>query len=396
VLTPEPSEGRKAIQGSKNYTFAKLLTGAKKLFSEMKIGILGTRGIPNVYGGFEQFAQYLALGLVRKGYEVYVYNSSEHPYRDKEWNGVHIIHCRDWEKSIGTAGQFIYDYNCLRDAVGRDFDVLLQLGYTSNSIWHSLWPRKAINVINMDGQEWKRSKYNKLTRKFLRLAEGWAVKYGDILIADSVGIRDYIRAAYGRESIYIAYGAVIPATFDPEIPGRYGLKRDGYYLLIARMEPENNIEMIIRGWMASGMAKPLVLIGNTGNSFGSYLVRTYSQEKLHFIGAIYEADTVNALRHYSSIYLHGHSVGGTNPSLLEAMACGCSIAAHDNPFNKAILNGEGWFFSDPLTIKKILDNRIDPEVIAGYKEKNREKIGKLYNWEHIINQYESVFLQTDL
>ncbi len=158
----------------------------------MKIGILGTRGIPNAYGGFEQFAQYLALGLFRKGYEVYVYNSSEHPYRDKEWNGIHIIHCRDWEKSIGTAGQFIYDYNCFKDAAGRNFDILLQLGYTSNSIWHRRWPRKAVNVINMDGLEWKRSKYNKLTRNFLRLAERWAVKHGDILVADSIGIRDYI------------------------------------------------------------------------------------------------------------------------------------------------------------------------------------------------------------
>jgi glycosyltransferase involved in cell wall biosynthesis len=385
VFTPEPSVGRKTIQGLKNYTFAKLLVA-------MKIGILGTRGIPNVYGGFEQFAQYLALGLVRKGYEVYVYNSSEHPYRDKEWNGVHIIHCRDWEKSIGTAGQFIYDYNCFRDAAGRDFDVLLQLGYTSNSIWRRLWPRKAINVINMDGQEWKRSKYNKLTRKFLRLAERWAVKHGDILIADSVGIRDYIRAAYGRDSIYIAYGAAIPATFDPEIPAKYGLRRNDYYLLMARMEPENNIEMIIRGWMASGKAKPLVLIGNPGNAFGSYLVRTYSQEKLHFIGAIYEADTVNALRHYSSVYLHGHSVGGTNPSLLEAMACGCSIAAHDNPFNKAVLNKEALYFSSPADVRAILDEESVSQRLSEYKEKNVDKIKKLYNWATIIDQYEEVFL----
>jgi len=358
----------------------------------MKIGILGTRGIPNVYGGFEQFAQYLALGLVRKGYDVYVYNSSEHPYRDKEWNGVHIIHCRDWEKSIGTAGQFIYDYNCFRDAAGRDFDVLLQLGYTSNSIWRRLWPRKAINVINMDGQEWKRSKYNKLTRKFLRLAERWAVKHGDILIADSIGIRDYIRAAYGRESTYIAYGAVIPATFNPEIPVKYGLRRDDYYLLMARMEPENNIEMIIRGWMASGKAKPLVLIGNPGNAFGSYLVKTYSQEKLHFIGAIYEADTVNALRHYSSVYLHGHSVGGTNPSLLEAMACGCSIVAHDNPFNKAILNEEALYFSSPADVRAILDEESVSKRLSEYKEKNADKVKKLYNWATIIDQYEEVFV----
>jgi glycosyltransferase involved in cell wall biosynthesis len=360
----------------------------------MKIGILGTRGIPNVYGGFEQFAQYLALGLVRKGYDVYVYNSSEHPYRHKEWNGVHIIHCRDWEKSIGTAGQFIYDYNCFRDAAGRHFDVLLQLGYTSSSVWRRLWPRDTVNIINMDGLEWKRSKYNKLTRKFLRHAEGWAVKHGDILVADSIGIQDYIRGEYGRSSVFIPYGAEIPEQFDPEVPDRYGLGRGDYSLLMARMEPENNIEMIIRGWMASRKTRPLVLIGNTGNSFGQYLEKTYKDERLRFIGAIYDSGTVNALRHYSALYFHGHSVGGTNPSLLEAMACGCNIAAHDNSFNKAILGEDAGYFSSDGGVRDLLDADVAEAVLRCSKERNREKILRLYSWEKIIGQYEQLFTGT--
>src|ERR1700722_11639288 len=358
----------------------------------MKIGILGTRGIPNAYGGVEHFAQSLSLGLVQRGHSVWVYNSSDHPYQQKEWKGIHIIHCKDWEGMIGTAGQFLFDYNCLRDARARSFDILLQLGYTSNSVWHRLWPKGMLNVINMDGLEWKRSKYGPVTRKFLVRAEKWAAKHADVLIADSVGIQDYIRKKYDREAIYIPYGADIPQTFDAGKLAQWGLQPDGYYLLIARMEPENNIEMIIRGWMASGMAKPLVLIGNTGNSFGSYLVRTYSQEKLHFIGAIYEADTINALRHYSSIYLHGHSVGGTNPSLLEAMACGCSIAAHDNPFNKAILNEQALYFSSPAEVTAILEEESVSHSLSRYKEKNVEKIKKLYNWATIIDEYEKVFL----
>ena len=122
----------------------------------MRVGILGTRGIPNTYGGFEQFAQYLALGLIARGHEVFVYNSSDHPYTDSQWNGVQIIHRRDWESAIGTAGQFLYDYNCFRDASRRNYDILLQLGYTSSSIWHGIWPRDAVNVVNMDGLEWKR------------------------------------------------------------------------------------------------------------------------------------------------------------------------------------------------------------------------------------------------
>src|ERR1044071_3148961 len=166
----------------------------------MKIGILGTRGIPNAYGGFEQFAQYLSQGLVKRKHEVYVYNSSNHYYKEKTWNGVNIIHCKDLENKMGTAGQFIYDYNCFIDARKRNYDILLQLGYTSSSIWFRLWPKKSINVINMDGLEWKRSKYGKLTRKFLQAAERWAARKGDILIADSIGIQEYLQQKYKRSS----------------------------------------------------------------------------------------------------------------------------------------------------------------------------------------------------
>jgi glycosyltransferase involved in cell wall biosynthesis len=357
----------------------------------MKIGILGTRGIPNAYGGFEQFAQYLSQGLVQRGHSVWVYNSSDHPYQQKEWRGIHIIHCKDWEGMIGTAGQFLYDYNCLRDARARSFDILLQLGYTSNSVWHRLWPKSMLNVINMDGLEWKRSKYGPVTRKFLVRAEKWAARHGDVLIADSVGIQDYIRKKYDREAIYIPYGADIPQTFDVGKLAQWDLRPDGYHLLIARMEPENNIEMIVEGWMAGEKKKPLVLIGNPGNSFGQYLVKTYRDDRLHFIGAIYDADTVNALRHFSTIYFHGHSVGGTNPSLLEAMATGCTIAAHDNVFNKAILGKEGWYFSGSKEVQEILDRTADPV----WREKNLQKIKKLYNWGKIIDQYEGVFLRPE-
>ncbi len=141
----------------------------------MYIGIMGTRGIPNQYGGFEQFAQFLSEGLVKRGHEVAVYNSSNHPYQEKYFKGVEIIHCKDPENSLGTAGQFIYDRNCILDAQRKNFDVLLHLGYTSDSAWYRLWPASSAHIINMDGTEWKRSKYGWLTRKFLRYAESLAV-----------------------------------------------------------------------------------------------------------------------------------------------------------------------------------------------------------------------------
>ena len=115
----------------------------------MKIGILGTRGIPNAYGGFEQFAEYLSQGLVKKGHQVSVYNSDKHHYKESTWKGVNIINCYDPENKIGTAGQFIYDFNCIQDSSKRNFDIILQLGYTSSSVWHRYWPKDAFNIINM-------------------------------------------------------------------------------------------------------------------------------------------------------------------------------------------------------------------------------------------------------
>ena len=358
----------------------------------MNIGILGTRGIPNHYGGFEQFAQYLAKGLVEKGHIVFVYNSSTHPYQESAWSGIQIIHCTDPEHRIGTAGQFIYDYNCLQDARKRDFDILLQLGYTSSSVWYRYWPKKAINIVNMDGLEWKRAKYNKLTQKFLQWAEGLAARHGDVLIADSTGIKDYIQEKYQKEAMYIPYGADIPESFSDSYLTDFNLQANQYYLLMARMEPENNIELVIHGYLESGHHYPLIIIGNMQNKYGQFLFRKYASASVRFPGGIYDYALINSLRHFSALYFHGHSVGGTNPSLLEAMACGCNIAAHDNEFNRAILIDDAFFFSTPQDIKNIINNLVAGVDIVDRKELNLEKIKKVYSWEKVINDYETIFL----
>ncbi|AXY77487.1 glycosyltransferase family 1 protein [Paraflavitalea soli] len=359
----------------------------------MKVGILGTRGVPNAYGGFEQFAQYLSYGLAEKGHEVFVYNSSEHPYQEKQWGKVNIIHCKDWEGKIGTAGQFIYDYNCIRDARKRNFDILLQLGYTSNSIWHWLWPKQSINIVNMDGLEWKRSKYNKPTQHFLQRAEHWAAQHADLLIADSVGIQDYLTAKYQKSSVFIPYGAEIPGSYSPSVIEQYHVDVNKYFLLIARMEPENNIETIIKGYLLSKHSYPLIVVGNPGNKFGQYLKDNYGNPQVRFAGAIYDTNIINNLRHYAHLYFHGHSVGGTNPSLLEAMACECNIAAHDNTFNKAILQKDAQYFSDPEQVAHIITIKTDPGILAQHKQRNVEKIKTSYNWKKIIDDYEQVFFK---
>lgn len=359
----------------------------------MKIGILGTRGIPNAYGGFEQFAQFLAEGLLKKGHDVWVYNSSRHPYKKSEWNGIHIIHCADAEHMLGTAGQFVYDFNCLVDARKRKFDILLQLGYTSNSLWFTLWPSKSINIVNMDGLEWKRDKYNSITKKFLRRAEKWAADHADVLVSDSPGIRDYLLSTYQKQSTYIPYGAVIPAAYNESFLQQWQLVAGQYFLVIARMEPENNIEMVIKGYLASTQPYPLVIMGNTKNKFGSYLVNAYPSSNIKFIGAIYDQEIVNTLRHFCTLYFHGHSVGGTNPSLLEAMACECSIAAHDNIFNKDILEEHALYFFNPDAVKDCINQLPAAATVQHNKEMNNAKVKTLYNWNTIVDKYEELFIE---
>jgi len=358
----------------------------------MKIGILGTRGIPNAYGGFEQFAQYLAQGLEQKGHFVSVYNSTNHPYKRSEWQGVRIIHCKDWEDNIGTTGQFIFDFNCIQDARRRGFDILLQLGYTSNSVWHNLWPKKAINVINLDGLEWKRSKYSKQTQKFLLVAEKLAVKNGDVLISDSVGIQKYIQEKYHRNSFYIPYGADIFQQPEESEIAPLKVNPYEYLLLIARLEPENNIETIIKGYILSESADTLIIIGNSDNKFGRYLQKKYNNPKIRFVGSIYDFKLLNNLRYFSKIYFHGHSVGGTNPSLLEAMACHCNIIAHNNIFNRAILGDNANYFLSDEEINIAIGVGQDSEIRKKNGDENVEKIKKDYSWQIIIDKYESVFI----
>lgn len=359
----------------------------------MKIAILGTRGVPNRYGGFEQFAEYLSAGLARKGHNVSVYNSHKHPFQEKTWNGVNIIHCYDPEHKIGTAGQFIYDFNCILDARKRGFDAILMLGYTSSSVWSWLYPRKSAILFNMDGLEWKRTKYSEPVKKFLLYAEKLATRSSKFLIADSLGIQSYLKDTYGVASEYIPYGAEIIEKSDDSLLQERSLQQYEYFMLMARMEPENNIEMILDGLAMSDTARKMVVIGNAGNKFGSYLVHKYKNDpRIVFAGAIYDAAKLDGLKRNARIYFHGHSVGGTNPSLLEAMASQALMAAHDNPFNKTILQQDAFYFSDAAAVSSIVSNTERGEQEIRMIANNFQKIKEQFSWSRIIDQYEAYIL----
>jgi len=361
---------------------------------KLRIAILGTRGIPNFYGGFEHISEYVSEGLVKRGHSVSVYNSHNHPYQENNWNGVEIIHCFDPEYMVGTAGQFVYDLNCLLDARKRRFDVVLIMGYTSSSVWGSLYPPKSTIITHMDGLEWKRTKYSKKVQAFLRYAEKLAVKYSRFYISDSPVIKSYLGEKYNIDSKYIPYGADLFSEEEREQVDRGAALKEDYFLLMARMEPENNIETILQGFNNSNSQRKFKVLGYTGNKFGKFIADKFkNDERIEFKGSIFDTGKVRALQNNSYLYFHGHSVGGTNPSLLEAMASEALIAAHNNPFNKSVLHTDAFYFSNSNEVRDIVETVQRKEPEKTMVSNNLNKIKYQFNWEMIIDQYEEFILE---
>jgi len=361
---------------------------------KLKIAILGTRGIPNHYGGFEHVSEYVSEGLVKRGHSVTVYNSHNHPYQEDTWNGVDIKHCYDPEYLIGTAGQFIYDLNCLIDARRKNFDVVMMMGYTSSSVWGKLYPQKSAIITNMDGLEWKRSKYSPSVQKFLKYAERLAVKYSQYYISDSRVIKSYLGEKYNIDSKYIPYGADLFSEEEREQVDQAEALKEDYFLLMARMEPENNIETILQGFNNSSSLKKFKVLGDTSNRFGKFITHKFkNDDRIEFKGSIFDNSKVRVLQNNSYLYFHGHSVGGTNPSLLEAMASEALIAAHNNPFNKSVLNADAFYFSDVNEVRNLVETVQRKETEKTMVSNNLHKIKYQFNWEKIIDQYEDFILE---
>lgn len=369
----------------------------------MKIAFVSTRGIPNNYGGFEQFAEYISVGLAQRGHEVTVYSPHYHPYKDSEYKGVHIKHIYSPENWMGgSVGSFFYDYACLKDALkNEDFDIIYEAGYTSiipAYIRFNVKERvRPIFTTNMDGLEYKRTKFNPLVRKFVFWEERMAVKHSHYLIADNLGIQDYYKEKYGRESKFLAYGANVYDNYDSKYLEEYGIEEGRYLLLIARLEPENNIGLALDGYLSSKICgqMPLVVVGKTNTPYGKCLVKQYGKNhNIRFVGGIYDFDKINSIRHYSYAYFHGHSVGGTNPSLLEAMASDCFLLAHDNVFNRTVIGENAYYYKDTKDVTELL-NKLDvleKENKQKFVENNKDVIRTQYSWERLVDEHEKYFL----
>ncbi len=362
----------------------------------MKIVIIGSRGIPNNYGGFEQFAEFLSRSLIARGHDVWVCSPHYHYFKANRYIGVNIKHVFNPEKYIGTTGNFIYDFLCMKYAFGASADVILMLGYTTSSVWFYFFKnRKTVMVTNMDGMEWQRSKWSPVIKKLAKWFEKLAVKNCKYLISDHPVIQEYYQNEYDRSSFHIPYGANVFMHPDETILEKFSLEKRKYSMLIARLEEGHHIDEIIDGYLAAGRKEPFLVIGNYPTKYGKKLSDKYKPyAQVRFIGFVYKMSVLNNLRYYSEYYFHGHSIGGTNPSLLEAMASGALIIAHANPFNKYILGDDGFYFNDTDEIKQILGNKLpDEETRKMIVNNNYDKIRNNYRWDHVVNAYEKMFME---
>ena len=360
----------------------------------MKIAITGTRGIPNRYGGFEQFAQKLSVGLAARDHDVWVYNTKDHFYKEPTYQGVRIITKNSPEKLLGPAANYIYDFACLKDAISRKADIILECGFASAAPGYPFLKLKDCKLItHMDGMEWKRKKWSKHTRRIIRRSVVKTIQYSDALVCDHLEMIKFYATNYSLQPIYIPYGADMGGERDKTVLEAFKLRADSYYLVTARLEPENNILKIIHGYLAADLEDPLVLVGDHQGKYGRKIMGEFlEQKKIIFAGGIYHEESLDNLRHYSRALIHGHSVGGTNPSLLEAMAAGSWIIAHDNTFNRSILEEDAVYFKSQVDLTQLLqdiENRLPSsrEMIRN----NQEKIRKEYQWEDVINGYEDLF-----
>ena len=356
----------------------------------MKIGFIGTRGIPARYGGYETFVQELAPFLVVKGIECIVYCDRD-SFDKPVYKGVHLKYLNITK----SKSPLKYYFKSLKQAA-KECDILYVAG-TGGALFYSFFKsKKSIIITNTDGIEHRRDKWSFAKKLFIKILEFFAVKFSDYIVADSIGIKKYLVNRYKVKSdkiIQLEYGAYLNNYKGIDVLREYGIEHNKYYLVVSRLEPENNVHLMIEGYLLSSQNIPLIIIGNLQeNSYVNKLLSKAS-DNIRFLGGVYDANKLNAIRFSCFAHIHGHSVGGTNPSLLEALGSSNIIIAHDNIFNREVAGNSMYYFKCPTELNFVFQEL----QLLNSSEKNelskisQNRIKEYYNWDSIRIRYYNFF-----
>ena len=356
----------------------------------MKIALVGTRGVPARYGGFETCVEQVGLRLVKAGHEVVVYcrysNGDERP---EEYEGMRLVHLPAMrKKSLETLSHTALSVLHL---MAHPVDAAIVFNGANAPFLPLLRARGIPVATHVDGLEWKRTKWQGMGRRYYRGAESLAVRWSDALIADAQGIADYYAAEFDAGTELITYGAPIITQPDPERLAALNLAPRGYHLVVARFEPENHVHTIVDGYRRSAASLPLVVVGAApyADEYTAQ-IRSLADDRVRFLGSVWDQDLLDQLYANAATYLHGHSVGGTNPSLLRAIGAGAATIAYDVTFNREVLLDSGRFFStvEDVTREIELAEAAPEHTLA--RGRRAQRGAARYDWDDVAARYEAL------
>lgn len=348
--------------------------------------MIGTRGVPAQYGGFETAVEEIGSRIVSDGHRVTVYcrnpGQTQTEHLGMELVNLSALRKRSLETLSHTGLSVAHAVRHRPDAA-----VLFNAG---NAPYLPILKAARIpTAVHVDGLEWKRAKWQGFGARYYRWAERSAARSGLPLISDAQGIADHLKQTYGVDSHVIPYGAPI---LDPGTArlAELDLSAGAYHLVVARLEPENHVDLVVRGYAGSGSRNPLVVVGSApyGDTHVSDIRAAAGDSDTRFVGAVWDQDLLNQLYAGALSYLHGHSVGGTNPSLLRALGCAAPVTAFDVNFNREVTAGHARFFRDAASVAEaIVADDQDPEAATARGRSGQQHAAATYRWDDVAEGY---------
>lgn len=353
-----------------------------------RIAMVGTRGVPARYGGFETAVEEIGTRLARKGHNVTVFCRGERT-PSQHYEGMRLVHLPAVPyKTLETLSHTTLS---VFHKATLTADVVFLFNAANAPLLSVLRAARRRTAVHVDGLESQRSKWGPTGKRYYSHMERLAVRWADALIADAKGIQDYYAGKYGASSIFIPYGA--PILQEPAFArlGELSVSAGQYHLVVARFEPENHVDLAISGYIRSGATMPLIVVGSAPYSH-NYVQQLQAlaagHEAVRMVGPVWDQDLLDALYAGAITYIHGHSVGGTNPSLLRAMGAGAPVAAYDVSFNREVLGNSGVYWRDAGSLAAhLLAAERDPLTSARGRA-GRDRAAALYTWDSVADDYE--------
>ena len=357
---------------------------------------MGTRGVPARYGGFETAVEEIGKRLVQRGYDVTVY--CRNPGQTQtEFLGMHLVNAPAIKHRMAETLSHTTVSTAHAIAKGHP-DVVLLLNAGNAPLLQPLKLAGIPTAIHLDGLESKREKWRGAGAKYYRWAEKASIQWGREVIADAQAIADHVKTRYGRDCVVIPYGADVIDPGSDRIQ-EMSLYTNGFHLIVARFEPENHVLEAVHAYRQSNESAPLVVVGSAPYSqwyVDKVRAAGAGDERIRFTGGIYDQQLLDQLYANARTYIHGHSVGGTNPSLLRAMGAGAPVLAYDVEFNREVTDGQAFFWKDAPQLTQLFNEIAQgthEQRLHDLKDASRQRIQSAYQWDDVTDRYEALIHQ---